>query len=186
MNKKYELTSDRSTIYGNVLYRIRALRDFGDVRTGDLGGWIKSETNLSHEGDCWVSDNACIYQDARVFGDAKVCGMANIYNHAQVYGNAQVFEDARIFGHSSVYENAKVYDYSWTSDNVTVCGNSEVFGYSIITGDACIYGDAQVSNVNLFGTVKIHHGTWNQTVNIHDNYYLISPTLQKILLGVGY
>ena len=38
--KKYEILMDEeNTIewYGSVLYRIRALKDFGDVKKGDIG-----------------------------------------------------------------------------------------------------------------------------------------------------
>lgn len=54
--KKYELTN--KTIPGTNLRRIRALRDFGDVKAGDLGGFVESEKNLSHGGCCWVFGNA--------------------------------------------------------------------------------------------------------------------------------
>lgn len=64
--KKYELTSDTIQQGEIALYRIRALRDFGDVKTGGLGGYLENEQNLSHLGNAWVSDNA------RVFGDAQV------------------------------------------------------------------------------------------------------------------
>ena len=47
---KYELTDNKK----NGLTQIRALRDFGAVKAGDLGGWIESEKNLSQGGDCWV------------------------------------------------------------------------------------------------------------------------------------
>ena len=46
MNKKYELL-ENDTIeiglksYEHTLYRIRSLRDFGDVEKGQLGGYIE-------------------------------------------------------------------------------------------------------------------------------------------------
>jgi chromosome segregation ATPase len=44
--KKYELTSDtKETDYGTV-YRIRALKAFGDVKAGDYGGWVSGEHKL--------------------------------------------------------------------------------------------------------------------------------------------
>jgi hypothetical protein len=64
--KKYEFTGDTRTV-GNVeLRKIRALRDFGDVKAGDLGGWIEKEANLSHEEECWVSCNAWVYGDSKI------------------------------------------------------------------------------------------------------------------------
>ncbi len=65
--KKYELVPDRQVIVaGTTLYRIRALKDFGSVKAGDLGGFVGSERNLSHEGTCWVADDAQVYDGAVV------------------------------------------------------------------------------------------------------------------------
>ena len=66
MEKKYILTEEAKEIGGHILHRIQAMRDFGGVQKGDLGGWVESEENLSHDGTCWVSD------DGRVFGNAKI------------------------------------------------------------------------------------------------------------------
>lgn len=45
--KKYELTNETKRLGDRTLYRIKAIRDFGDVKTGELGGWIEKESNLS-------------------------------------------------------------------------------------------------------------------------------------------
>lgn len=34
------------------LFRIRATKDFSNVKAGDFGGLIQDESNLSQEGDC--------------------------------------------------------------------------------------------------------------------------------------
>lgn len=65
--KKYELTNETIQIEGKKLYRIKALIDFGDVKAGDLGGFIEKESNLSHLGSAWI------YDDAMVCGNAMVC-----------------------------------------------------------------------------------------------------------------
>jgi len=64
--KKYELT-DEVKSFGNItLYRIRALRDFMNIKKGEVGGFIEKESNLSHSGDAWVYGNAEVYGDAKV------------------------------------------------------------------------------------------------------------------------
>lgn len=78
--KKYELTEETFTVYGKTLYRIRAVRDFGSVKTGEFGGYIEKEENLSHFGDAWVYGNAKVYGDARVSGNAWVYGNAEVFN----------------------------------------------------------------------------------------------------------
>ena len=46
--KKYEFTGEEKEVLGRTLCRIRAVRDFANVHSGDVGGWIESEKNLSH------------------------------------------------------------------------------------------------------------------------------------------
>ena len=70
--KKYELTEETVTVYGKTLYRIRAVRDFGSVKTGEFGGYIEKEENLSHFGNAWIYGDAWVYGNARVSGNAKV------------------------------------------------------------------------------------------------------------------
>ena len=106
--KKFELTAETKEVYGRTLYRIRALKDFGDVKTGDLGGWIERGDCLSPEGNCWVSDNAWVYGDAIVSGNAMVSGDARVYGNAWVYGNARLFDNVRVFGNAWVCSNAHV------------------------------------------------------------------------------
>ena len=58
---KYELTNETHPNRPD-LQRIRALRDIPErgVKSGDLGGWVESESNLSQHGTAWVSDNAWV------------------------------------------------------------------------------------------------------------------------------
>ena len=156
MEKKYKLTEETINVNGRTLYRIEALKDFGDVKKGDNGGFIEKEDNLSQSGNCWV------YGDAKVYGDAIVYDNANIYCRAQVYdnaivygdarvhsdaivrGNTRVFENAVVYGNAQVYgnavvcDNANVFNNATVHDNAKVCGMVEVFGHAEISGDAVI------------------------------------------------
>ena len=77
--KKYELLKDDTKeVSGHTLYRIKALRDFGNVEKGDLGGYIESKNNLSHYDNAWVFDNAMVFDNARVCGNARVSGSAEV------------------------------------------------------------------------------------------------------------
>jgi len=51
---KYKLTDD-SIVHNEVtLYRTVALKDFDDIKCGEIGGYVESEDNLSQGGNCWV------------------------------------------------------------------------------------------------------------------------------------
>ena len=113
-NKKYRIDyTQKIEEFGRTLYRIVALADFGSVTTGDQGGYIESEKNLSQSGNAWVSGNARVYDNAwvsgnaRVSGNAWVSGNARVYDNARVSGNAEVYDNARVSGNAEVYDNAK-------------------------------------------------------------------------------
>jgi hypothetical protein len=58
--KKYELTDETLNIGNKILHRIKALTDFSNIEAGDLGGFVESESNLDHSGNCWISGSAQI------------------------------------------------------------------------------------------------------------------------------
>ena len=77
--KKFELTAEYVTnSFGKKLFRIKALVAFGDVKEGDLGGFVEKESNLANSGKAWVCGDAQVSGDARVFGDARVSGDAQV------------------------------------------------------------------------------------------------------------
>ena len=123
---KYELTDETMKIDGHILHRIRALRDFGDVEEGDLGGFIESEDNLSHEGDCWVGDNAVVYDNAKVYENAQVYGDALVEWNAQVAGEAKVFGNASISGDAKVTGNAEISEGEISKGTIDGKGKKDI------------------------------------------------------------
>ena len=88
--KKFELTTDTKMRFGKKLFRIKALISFGNVRAGDMGGYIEKEGNLSQSGNAWVYGDAEVYGNAGVFGDARVSGDARVFGDAD-YATASGF-----------------------------------------------------------------------------------------------
>ena len=82
--KKYDLIRE------GKLFRIIALKDFGFIKKGELGGLIEKESNLSQKNECWIHENALVTGNALVSGDAEVSGNAEIYGNARIMGNALV------------------------------------------------------------------------------------------------
>lgn len=140
--KKYRLTNKTITVTRNgkevTLHRIEALRDFGNIKAGDLGGCVESEANLSHDGNCWVYDNA------------------KVYDSAKVYGNAKVYDSAKVYDNAKVYDSAKVYDNAWISNNAEVCGYAKVYGNAEVYGNALVYGNAKIyGDVEIYGIAEV-------------------------------
>ena len=170
MSKKFKLTSNFKVFLGRKLFQIKALVSFGDVKEGDLGGYIEKEENLSHCGNAWVYGNAKVYGDAEVYGDAKVygnaevcgnakvcgdaeiCGNAKVCGNAWVYGDAEVCGNAKVYGDAEICGNAKVYGNAWAYGNAKVYGDAEVYGNAEVCGDAKVCGDADYTTIKGFGT----------------------------------
>ena len=127
MEKKYKLTEETLEIDGIILHRIIALKDFYGVKKGDLGGFVEKESNLAHDYNCWIYNdavvrgNAMVYGDAKVYGEAKVCGNAEVCGEAKVYGNAKVCGNAKVEKKSDyiVFKNwwSSGRYFTWTRSN---------------------------------------------------------------------
>jgi carbonic anhydrase/acetyltransferase-like protein (isoleucine patch superfamily) len=161
--KKYELTTETLQLAGLTLHRIKAVKNFGSVKAGELGGWIESEENLSQADNAWVYNNAKVFDKARVYGDAAVSDDARVYNYATIYDNARVYNYATIYDNARVYDNAEVSEYAEVCKNAKVCGyakvcdNAQIFDYAKVYGYAEVYGNVRIyGNAAIKGDAKVY------------------------------
>lgn len=197
-NKKYELTNERDGLRDGSpscnlpLYRIRALKDFSDVKKGDLGGFIKSENNLSHDDDCWVYNDAWVYDDfVRIYENAKLYHNCMIRGYAHVYGNAEIYDKAYIGDFARIYDNAKIYKNAMVYSFAKVYGHAELYNNAIIMGCAEIFNYCDISNMTIYNTDisnKIMY-TQNDFITVNDKIYSYN-TMQQCHLskwtGIGF
>ena len=161
MKKKYELVKDETIEIGEghyaiVLYRIKALMDFGDVKADDLGGYIEKESNLSHEGTAWVYDGARVCGDAEVSEDAQIHDGTVISGRVKVYGNTCTYGDVQIRGNARVYGTVKLVNGTIVRDESVIYGKSYIRD-SIICGESHIKSSdvysSYINNSHLGGDV---------------------------------
>ena len=199
--KKYELTNETMMWCGKILYRIRALTDIGDdVKSGDLGGWVENENNLSHNGDAWVYGDAQVCGDAWVYGDAQVCGDAQVYGNAWVYGNARVYGDAQVcgdawvYGDAQVYGNAQVCGDAWVMKNADIHTTSDVLIIGPIgsrDGMTTFYRDKYNQIYVKCGCKNTDIDTWLKMVNEthgdneHAQAYRLAAEIAKLQIKIG-
>lgn len=158
--KKYKMimTDKKKDWHGKTVYRIQALRSFGDVKAGDLGGYVANGQNLSHYGNCWIAENAVVTKDARVIENAIISGNATISYRAIISGNARVYGNALVMGDPYIFE-----DYPKITGDACVFGNAKIWHNAIISEKAKVFGNADIStctikgNANVFGKAKIDH-----------------------------
>ena len=173
--KKYILQHKK----GNF-WKIMACKNFGNVKKGDFGGFIQSEENLSHEGNCWVSQNAGVASKAKVYEDALVGNNAKIYGQAQVYGRAMIFENAKvgdeaqvygraiISGNAAVVYEAHVTDSAICMNNAFISGNAKVCGYACVRDNAIIYDNVTISHKAIVSDDAEIHGNAKIDYNVKD------------------
>lgn len=142
-------------------HRIKALRDFGSVKAGDLGGWVETEDNLSHEGLCWLFGAAAALEEGRVKQDAML------------------FDNAKVFGKGEVYEHAIIRDTSYVAGNGKVGGGAIVKGGSAIEDISLVCGIAQLTGASIIGDAILTEGFYDGPCRIS---YTDSVAVFKVTL----
>lgn len=175
---KYQLTDESINFQGKVLHRIRALASFGDVKKGEIGGFIEKQENLgilTQEGNSWVYGNAKVFDDAIIAVNGKVKNNAIICEKAMISDNAVVSNSAKLFGRAyaggaaEIKDNAVVSGHAKILDGAKISGDIEVNGYTSIWGDTSISGDSKFEGcVNIYNN-NIEKLKAGSIVNINNN-----------------
>lgn len=189
--KKFELTT-KISFNGRTLYRIRALKNFRNVKKGDLGGYVEKESNLSQTGNAWiyddakamdnaiVKDDATLHHNAEVYDKAIVSGSASINENAILRDKATVSDKAILYGNvilvddAKIYDKARLYDYVLVSGNAQVYDNARCYGFAKIEDDTQVFNDAIIDNAVISGSACVFDKATvknNSTVSGHVNLY---------------
>ena len=179
--KKYELTDEAIKIEGRILYRIKALVDFADVKAGDLGGFVLGVAVIGDDVDVdellgvilgmdgidEVGDDFLFVSGGEDEGitlvhrlgielPALISGRANVYGAARVSGFARVLSKAVVTRMAHVSGNACIFDYALVGNNAKVFDNAKIYEFAQVRGNACVCGDAKVYGfAQLNGDAKL-------------------------------
>ena len=181
-NLKYEITDITNEEYP-FLHRIRALRDVGDqVKAGDLGGFVESESNLATD----PSDGAWIFDDAIAAGNAYVDMGSYLRKNAVACGNAYVSCGSALYGQARAEDDAYLR-------GAVMCGNAYASGFAqiicgpdkfkppILSGHCKVCGSVR-GNVKVCGAGAVLPG--EEILNdLKDITVLISDSGRRILRG---
>ena len=156
---KYILTDETLIYKGKTLRRIKRLFD------NLLGGFLESESNLSHDGSCFVYDNAKAMDQARVLGNAGICNNSEVFDNAMIGDDSEVLGFATVGGLSNILGKSIVSGFSRINGSVTII-DSYIYDYSDvkensslknahITGNSRVMGSAQIENSSITGSAKV-------------------------------
>lgn len=151
IENKYILTGEKKVIQKKKLgavrnengfvtvYRIQAIKDFGDVKKGDLGGFVSDEYCISPYGNCWVYDDSIVVA-------------SSIADNVEVRKNSMVVSS--FLTDNVIIEGSKIFNKSVVTDDTKIGGNitikhSVISGSSRISGEKVIEGEV-IDNKLLF------------------------------------
>lgn len=159
---KYRLGEKHPT---ENLWRVVACRTleipfYGLIEKGHIGGWVESEFNLSHAGNCWIHHEAQVSGTASVYDDAQVYHKVQVSDDARVYDGACIWNEAQITGGASVYGKVHVADKARVSGGVRIDGRARISQQAhvsggLITDRACVTGNARVYQAHVSGNSEI-------------------------------
>lgn len=149
---KYTITTETLAHEGRTLCRIRRESDHL------IGGWIESEMNLSHDGDCFICNEAKVYGNAIVRDNAQVLDNAEVKDYAVIEGSAIITDNAMISGTANIKDNAVIFDNAKVSGTALVQNNVKVFHSAVVTDNAIISDDVQLSgSARIQDTAKLYN-----------------------------
>ena len=186
-NRKYEITNITMEFEERTLYRIRALKNFRNVKAGDLGGWVSGKHNLSQEGDCWIydeakcMDNARMYHNSAMYNNAVMCdfsemhGCSEMHNYSAMLDNSRMYNCSAMYDNSRMYNDSKMYNNSRMFDNSAMYNNAVMLDNSKMFENSRMYRDSRLKNKeNLYGKL----------VTKVDRFIEINNTGGRIVTGV--
>lgn len=210
-SRKYELTNISIEFGERTLYRIRALKDFADVKKGDLGGWVSSENNLSQEGNCWIyneakcMDNAKMYNNStmhdysemrgnstmhdcsEMHDNSKKCDNSEMHNCSEMHNNSIMFGHSKMYGNSMMCGNSTMYDDSKMFDDSAMYDCSEMYGSSVMFDNSEMYGESEMhDNSVMYGdsVLKDKEKLYGELISKVDKFIDISNPKGEIVTGV--
>lgn len=182
------------------MYRIQALRDIRGtgVKRGDIGGYVSDANILSHEGTCWISDDAQVLGHVKILEDAQikdnvsiVCRWSNnsitIKGRTCIRNNAEVViardrnaQEAPIHtvitGSVSIINHALVKNLGQASGSVHISNHASIHGTTLLKGTITIRDYAEVKKgVQVLGVSSvtdksiIHDGAKIVDCNVSDD-----------------
>jgi carbonic anhydrase/acetyltransferase-like protein (isoleucine patch superfamily) len=175
-------------ILPKTLTRIRALKDLkGEngflIKAGDLGGYIESETNLSHFGTSWVHPDAVVYGNSEVKDDAQLMD-SSILRYKSTLKDKAIVDGASIVQSSSIVMGTAQVRNSVLNGNVVVGAKAVISNTPQVLKNTRIFGCSFIKKVNhaMFFELPV---PMTFTVTIHDEIQTAITVNEKPYIFVG-
>lgn len=132
-----------------------------------VGGYIEKEENLSHEGSCYVLDDAIVKGNSRVTGDATIYGKALVED--SIVSNRAFIDGYAFVGKSTIEGSAQI-------SGTSVIGNCTIRDHVYIN-DAMVYHSECQDNVEIVGEQYITHSKFDGNSNVYGDDNVIKDCI---------
>ena len=186
-NRKYEMTNITMEFEERTLYRIRALKNFRNVKAGDLGGWVSGEYNLSQEGECWIydeakcMDNARMYHNSAMYNNAVMCDFSEIHGCSEMHNYSAMLDNSRMYNCSAMYDNSRMYNDSKMYNNSRMFDNSAMYNNAVMLDNSKMFENSRMYRDSR---LKNKEKLCGKLVTKVDRFIEINNTGGRIVTGV--
>lgn len=144
-SRKYELVEEE--LDGVIMYRLHAIKNFGKVRKGDIGGLVSGENIIPHDDNSWV------YKDSIL--ETNVPITSTIIKKSKVIAHCSKLTSVNIFNSTIECTNTSLQTYA------TSIEDSEIYiiGSVVEFGNVGIYNtkfDISSSNIDIKQSIFNH------------------------------
>ena len=186
-NRKYEMTNITMEFEERTLYRIRALKNFRNVKAGDLGGWVSGKHNLSQEGDCWIydeakcMDNARMYHNSVMYNNAVMCDFSEMHGCSEMHNYSAMLDNSRMYNCSAMYDNSRMYNDSKMYNNSRMFDNSAMYNNAVMLDNSKMFENSRMYRDSR---LKNKEKLCGKLVTKVDRFIEINNTGGRVVTGV--
>ena len=186
-NRKYEMTNITMEFEERTLYRVRALKNFRNVKAGDLGGWVSGKHNLSQEGDCWIydeakcMDNARMYHNSAMYNNAVMCDFSEMHGCSEMHNYSAMLDNSRMYNCSAMYDNSRMYNDSKMYNNSRMFDNSAMYNNAVMLDNSKMFENSRMYRDSR---LKNKEKLCGKLVTKVDRFIEINNTGGRVVTGV--
>lgn len=145
-----EISMANHNLDGKGWMQLKALRSFGNVKKGDLGGYVK-DTFLSQSGLCWIEKgckvNNCFVGDNAIIKGESIVEGSTLKDNALIDRSNITLLDSCNKKIVTLCDNAKIVNCAdiIIMDKLELCDNASIYNVANLQIDSCsISGDSQI------------------------------------------
>ena len=186
-NRKYEMTNITMEFEERTLYRIRALKNFRNVKAGELGGWVSGKHNLSQEGECWIyneakcMDNARMYHNSTMYNNSVMCDFSEMHGRSEMHNYSAMYDNSRMYNCSAMYDNSRMYNDSKMYNNSRMFDNSAMYNNAVMLDNSKMFENSRMYRDSR---LKNKEKLCGKLVTKVDRFIEINNTEGRIVTGV--